>query len=264
MKRGEVFRATGPAPGSIIDVKLGAHANGTLAGAVIEFWYNCGAFPGGDIGAGTSLALSHYRVADAQITGWDVLSNMPSTASYRAPGAPQTNFAVECCIDELAQHLGLDPLDMRLKNAVRPGDPGPSGVPHGSIVYIECLEAAKAHPHWTAPLGAGQGRGIAGGQWMNYGGSSTAQVSVADDGSVLVTEGNPDIGGSRAAMAMMARIVAMVPAWGYFGPFSEVASQLLLAGFVPSDWAQSERACRAAGLGLAMPRPASTWYSQAG
>ena len=204
MTRGEVFRATGPAPGSIIDVKLGAHANGTLAGAVIEFWYNCGAFPGGDIGAGTSLALSHYRVADAQITGWDVLSNMPSTASYRAPGAPQTNFAVECCIDELAQHLGLDPLDMRLKNAVRPGDPGPSGVPHGAIGYIECLEAAKAHPHWTAPLGAGQGRGIAGGQWMNYGGSSTAQVSVADDGSVLVTEGNPDIGGSRASMAIMA------------------------------------------------------------
>ena len=204
MSRGEVFRATGPAPGSIIDVKLGAHADGTLAGAVIEFWYNCGAFPGGDIGGGASTALSHYRVPDAHITGWDVLSNMPSTAAYRAPGAPQMNFAVECCIDELAQQLGLDPLEMRLKNAVRLGDPGPAGVPHGAIGYIECLEAAKAHPHWTAPLGTGEGRGIAGGVWMNYGGPSTAQVSVADDGSVLVTEGSPDIGGSRASMAIMA------------------------------------------------------------
>ncbi len=204
MTRDEVFRASGPAPGSIIDIKLGAHADGTLAGAVIEFWFNCGAFPGGDVVYGAAMALGHYRVVDAHITGWDVLSNIPSTAAYRAPGAPQTTFAVEGCIDELAQQLGLDPLEMRLINAVKPGDPGLFGLPHGNVGYIECLEAAKAHPHWTAPLAAGQGRGIAGGLWMNFGGPSTAQVSVAGDGSVLVTEGSPDIGGSRASMAIMA------------------------------------------------------------
>ncbi|MES2492399.1 MAG: xanthine dehydrogenase family protein molybdopterin-binding subunit [Pseudomonadota bacterium] len=204
MSRGEVFRATGPAPGSIIDIRLGAQADGTLAGVEMEFWYNCGAFPGGDALYGVTMAVGHYRLADADITGWDVLSNMPSTAAYRAPGAPQTTFAVESCIDELAQQLGLDPLEMRLKNAVRQGDPGLFGLPHGNVGYIECLEAAKAHPHWTAPLKPGEGRGIAGGLWMNYGGPSTAQVSVADDGSVLVTEGSPDIGGSRASMAIMA------------------------------------------------------------
>lgn len=204
MSRGEVFRATGPAPGSITQIKLGANADGTLCGAQIEFWFHCGAFPGGDVVYGAAMALGHYRVADAHITGWDVLSNMPSTAAYRAPGAPQTTFAVESCIDELAEKLGLDPLEMRLKNAVKPGDPGLFGLPHGNVGYIECLEAAKAHPHWTAPLGANQGRGIAGGLWMNYGGPSSAQVSLADDGSVLVTEGSPDIGGSRASMALMA------------------------------------------------------------
>jgi CO/xanthine dehydrogenase Mo-binding subunit len=77
-------------------------------------------------------------------------------------------------------------------------------MPMGAIGFVECLEAAKAHPHYSAPLGPNQGRGIAGASWMNYGGPSTAEVSVAEDGSVLVATGSPDIGGSRASMAMMA------------------------------------------------------------
>lgn len=211
MSRGEVFRATGPAPGSVITLKLGAEADGTLCGAEMELLYHCGAFPGGDVVYGAVMSVGHYRIADTAIIGWDVLTNMPSTAAYRAPGAPQSTFAIESCIDELAQQLGLDPIDMRLKNAVKPGDPGLFGLPHGNVGYVECLEAAKAHPHWTAPLGPNQGRGVAGGVWMNYGGPSSAQVSVADDGSVLVTEGSPDIGGSRASMAIMAAETLGVP-----------------------------------------------------
>jgi len=136
---------------------------------------------------------------------------MPGIHAYRAPAAPQINFAVESAIDELAQKLGIDPIELRLRNAVRPGDPSFSGVPNGEIGYIECLEAAKAHPHWSAPLGPNQGRGVAGGYWINHSGASTAAASLAEDGSVLVTTGSPDIGGSRASMALMAAETLCIP-----------------------------------------------------
>ena len=204
MSRDEVFRASGPAPGGTMDIAMAADADGTITGVVMEFKLLGGAYPGSDTHSGAMSALGHYTIANCRITGWDVLCNTASTAAYRAPGAPQTSFPVESCIDELAIKLGIDPIDLRLKNAAKPGDVGLMGVAAGEIGYVECLEAAKAHPHYTAALGPNQGRGVAGGMWGNYGGPSTASVSLTEDGSVLVTTGSPDIGGSRAAMAIMA------------------------------------------------------------
>ena len=211
MKRDEVFCGSGPAPGGTIDVTIGAAADGTLLGATVEFWYRAGAFPGSDTHAAAGSALCHYRLDNSRITGWDVVCNMPSTHAYRAPGAPQVVFAVESCIDDLARQLGMDPIELRLKNAIRPGDPGAGGLPVGQIGMAECLEVARAHPHYTAPLEEGAGRGVAAGGWGNYGGQSTATVSLGSDGSVIVTTGSPDIGGSRAAMALMAAETLQVP-----------------------------------------------------
>jgi CO/xanthine dehydrogenase Mo-binding subunit len=73
------------------------------------------------------------------------------------------------------------------------------------------LEAARATEHLKAPLGPNQGRGIASGYWHNAGGESSAAVHVNEDGTVTVTEGHPDIGGSRASMAMMVAEVLGVP-----------------------------------------------------
>ncbi|MCC6827119.1 MAG: xanthine dehydrogenase family protein molybdopterin-binding subunit [Novosphingobium sp.] len=204
MSRGDVFRATGPAPGAVIDLKLAAAADGTLVAADMEFKYHAGAFPAGAAHPGVVGSVGHYRVENARLIGWDVLCNRPATKAYRAPGAPQVNFAVESAMDEIALKLGIDPIDLRLKNAVRPGDTQPDGAPFGAIGFVECLEAARAHPHYTAPLRANTARGIAAGYWFNYGGPSTAMVSLGEDGSVLVATGSPDIGGSRAAMAIMA------------------------------------------------------------
>jgi CO/xanthine dehydrogenase Mo-binding subunit len=211
MSRAEVFRGSGPAPGAEIDVTLGADKDGKLVAAKVEFVYSAGAFRNTDAFTGVMHSISHYNVPDFSLVGWEVLTNMPKHAAYRAPGAPQVNFAVESAMNELADKLGIDPIDLRLKNAVAPGDTGMMGAPIGHVGLIECLEAAKAHPHYTAPLGEGQGRAIACGSWMNYGGPSTASVSIADDGSVLVTEGNPDIGGSRASMAIMASETFGIP-----------------------------------------------------
>ncbi|MBV1687499.1 xanthine dehydrogenase family protein molybdopterin-binding subunit [Novosphingobium sp. G106] len=212
MRRDDVFRSTGPAPGAEIDITLAAAADGTLVGAEIELKYHGGAFPGAnEVYSGVGTGLGHYKVPNASIVGWNVLSNIPTMHAYRAPGAPQINFAVESAMDELAHKLGIDPIDLRLKNIVRPGDIGGSGVPLGAIGYAESLEAAKAHPHYSALLGPNQGRGVACGAWGNYGGASTAAVSLGEDGSVLVTEGSPDIGGSRASMAIMTAETLGIP-----------------------------------------------------
>jgi CO/xanthine dehydrogenase Mo-binding subunit len=211
MTREEVFRATGPAPGAEIDVAIGADAQGKVVSVEIEFQYTSGAFAGSDTWAGVMHSINHYAIADFKVTGWNVLCNMPKHAAYRAPGAPQINFAVESAMNELADKIGIDPIELRLKNAVKPGDPSMMGAPFGQIGLVECLEAAKAHPNYSAPLGPNQARGFACGTWMNYGGPSTASVTIADDGSVMVAEGNPDIGGSRASMAIMASETIGVP-----------------------------------------------------
>ena len=211
MTREDVFKASGPAPGAVIDVHLGADADGTLVAADVDFKYHSGAYPAVDAGSGVSSAISHYRIANSRVIGTEVLCNRPAAKAYRAPGAPQVNFAVESAVDELARKLGMDPLELRLKNAAGEGDPQLTGVPWGRIGWIECLEAARAHPHWSAPLGPNQGRGVAGGYWGNYGGPSTVVVSLTEDGTFTVATGSPDIGGSRAAMAMMAAEVLEVP-----------------------------------------------------
>jgi CO/xanthine dehydrogenase Mo-binding subunit len=211
MSRADVFRATGPAPGGEIDVELGADAEGNLVAAKIKLVYSAGAFRNTDAFSGTMHAVSHYKIPNCDLVGWEVLTNQPKHAAYRAPGAPQVNFAVESALNELADKLGMDPLEIRIKNAVEPGDPGIMGGTLGNIGLIECLEAAKAHPHYTAPLAEGHARAVACGAWMNYGGPSTASVSLAEDGSVLVATGSPDIGGSRASMAIMASETFGIP-----------------------------------------------------
>ncbi|WP_374569844.1 xanthine dehydrogenase family protein molybdopterin-binding subunit [Phenylobacterium sp.] len=204
MTRDEVFRATGPTSASVMHVKLGAKADGTITAAEVELKYQAGAFPGSPVGAGCMTALACYDIDNFTITGWDVVTNTPKVAAYRAPGAPIAAFAVESALDDLALKLGADPIELRLKNAVRDGAKASYGPTYRNIGFVETLEAIRDSEHYKAPLGPNQGRGVAAGFWFNVGGESTAAVHVSEDGSVAVVTGNPDIGGSRASMAMMA------------------------------------------------------------
>ena len=133
--------------------------------------------------------------------GFDVVSNRSKVAAYRAPGAPIGAYGVECVLDEVAEKLGMDPLALRLKNAAEEGTKAAHGPVFPRIGFKETIEAAMAHPHYSAPLGPNQGRGVASGFWFNAGGESSAQVNITEDGNVVVTTGHPDIGGSRASIA---------------------------------------------------------------
>jgi len=211
MSREEVFRATGPTSGGVILVKLGAKKDGTITAADVELKYQAGAFPGSPVGAGSMTALACYDIPNFRIVGWDVVTNSPKVAAYRAPGAPISAFGVESAMDELAQKLGMDPVDLRSKNGAKDGVKAAYGPTFQNIGYLDTLDAVKTHPNYAVPLGPNQGRGVAVGFWFNVGGESTAAVHLGDDGTATVVTGNPDIGGSRASMAIMAAEVLGIP-----------------------------------------------------
>src|SRR3979411_3253323 len=201
MTREEVMRATGPTSGSKSTVKIGAKKDGTIVAAQGTFYLQAGALPGSPIRGAVGCSFLPYDIPHVLSVGHTVLSNRSKVAAYRAPGAPIGAHAVECVLDELAEELKMDPLVLRLKNAARQGTKAAFGPGFPRIGYVETLEAAKAHPHYQAPLGKFQGRGVASGFWFNAGGESSAQVDITEDGNVVVTTGHPDIGGSRAAIA---------------------------------------------------------------
>ncbi|HXQ11599.1 MAG TPA: xanthine dehydrogenase family protein molybdopterin-binding subunit [Caulobacteraceae bacterium] len=211
MTRDEVFRATGPTSGAVMEVKLGAKNDGTITAADIVLKYQAGAFAGSPVGAGSMTAVACYNIPNVAITGYDVVTNTPKVAAYRAPGAPIAAFAIESAIDELARKLDMDPIEIRLKNGVADGMKAVYGPTYTNIGYLETVEAIKNHPHYAAPLGPNQGRGLAVGFWFNIGGESTGAVHINDDGSATVVTANPDIGGSRASMGMMAAEVLGLP-----------------------------------------------------
>jgi CO/xanthine dehydrogenase Mo-binding subunit len=203
MTREEVFRATGPTSGSFMKARIGAKRDGTLVAADVNIWMEAGAFPGSPSASAAMCALTPYRIDHFRIDAHDVVLNKPKVAAYRAPGAPMGAFAVESALDEIAQKLGMDPIELRLRNAVKEGDPTPVGSTLGPIGFRETLEAALKHPHYQAPLGPNQGRGVACGYWFNGGMQSSANVMLQPDGTAIVAIGNPDIGGTRASMALI-------------------------------------------------------------
>ncbi len=204
MSRDEVFRATGPTVSSSIDVKIGMTRDGRITAGEAHLRYSGGAFPCGTVDMGAQAAFAAYDLEAVRTLGYNALTNRPKEAAYRAPGAPQAIYAVESVVDELCQQLGLDPLEVRLKNAARKGTRSSYGPTFEDIGLVATLEAAKAHPHYSAPLAEGQGRGLSAGFWFNFGGNTCVTLNVNTDGTVGVTEGNPDIGGSRAAISQMA------------------------------------------------------------
>ncbi len=204
MSRAEVLRATGPTASSAIDVRIGMTKDGRITAGFAELRYQGGAYPGSPVDMGSMSAFAPYDLENVKTIGWDVVTNRPKQAAYRAPGAPMAAFAIESAIDELARGFGLDPLEVRLKNAAREGTRASYGPTYPAIGLEATLRTAHSHPHWTAPLGKNQGRGVACGFWFNFGGNTCVSLNITPDGTVTVSEGNPDIGGSRAAMSMMA------------------------------------------------------------
>ncbi|MBT5110274.1 MAG: xanthine dehydrogenase family protein molybdopterin-binding subunit [Rhodospirillaceae bacterium] len=204
MPRTDLFRATGPTSGANMVIKIGATKDGKITAGEAVLKFQAGAYAGSPVQPAAMCAFAPYDLENVKVVGYDVVTNRPKVAAYRAPGAPISGFAVESMVDELAKKLDIDPVELRLKNAAKEGTRAAYGPKFGPVGLVETLNAVKDTKHYKTKLGPNQGRGVASGFWFNIGGETSASMILNEDGTIELTVGTPDIGGSRASMAMMA------------------------------------------------------------
>jgi xanthine dehydrogenase molybdenum-binding subunit len=208
MSRKEVFESTCPAAGADMWVKMGADKNGKITAAQFHLAYQAGSFPGSPVSAGVQNGFAAYKVENFEVDGLDVVTNTQKMQSFRAPGQPPAAYAIEVVIDELAEKLGIDPIELRMKNAVREGDRMPTEMLFPRIACVELEEAMKDHPHYKTPLeGPNRGRGVAMSARSIGGEGGTphvANINVNSDGSITVISGSNDLSGTRTTVAMQA------------------------------------------------------------
>ena len=216
MTRQEEFIDGRPAPGCIITLKTGVTNDGQiLARQALAFW-DSGAMAGGSI-TRTVGVRGVYKIPHLKADAYGVYTNKSGTSAYRAPGMPQVVFAGESQLDELARQLGIDAVELRLKNMRQEGDRIPGGGQRGAVIepklsYRETLKAVADAVDWkNRTKGANQGWGVAIGDWTNNVGPGGMYVSVHEDGSVRIFHGSMDITGTDTAVAQIVAEVLTVP-----------------------------------------------------
>lgn len=201
LTRSELFQVAMSAP-SVAEIELGADEHGTFTGARIDIWFDNGTRRGGYSRGAAALLCGAYRLPAYVFHGRDVTTNKPPAMPYRAPSAVSF-YQLESAIDDLALRLDMDPIELRLRNACRAGDPSPIGA-WPVLGFVECLEAARAHPLVARPAGRGEGIGVAAGLWTGVGGPAFAGCLVEPDGGVTLQVGYADVSGTDTTLAMIA------------------------------------------------------------
>lgn len=205
MSRTEEFMAGTPAPGSVIEIKIGAKMDGTITAIQGRIIYDSGCYSGSPLTVGALIMGSYYQTDNLNIVGYEVLTNKPGVGAYRAPGAPQATFAIEQAVDEVAGLVGWDPLDFRIRNASEAGDLMANGEPWPRIGLKEVMETMRDHPLWKERgSDPSKGIGLAVGGWPGGIEPCAANIRVNTDGTLLVTLGHSDISGTNTTFAMLA------------------------------------------------------------
>ena len=204
--RDEVFRATGPAPDAYCWIKVGAKKTGEITAFEAKFYLDAGCLPGSALYVNNILVagLSPYKLPNFQADGYDVLTNKTRSQAYRAPGLPEGAFAIETALDELAQALDMDPIDLRIVNVTDDGAPMSDGMAMPVTRLKEILQDVKAHPAWSSPVPEGRGRGMAIGMRREGSGTSTAAIQLNADATFSLVVGSVDLTGTRTSMAQIA------------------------------------------------------------
>jgi CO/xanthine dehydrogenase Mo-binding subunit/aerobic-type carbon monoxide dehydrogenase small subunit (CoxS/CutS family) len=151
--REEQFTAATTRHAMRITVRLGARRDGTLTAMQLRTVADTGAYgnhASGVLFHSCNETISMYRCPAKRVDGWSVYTNTVPAGAFRGYGLSQSAFAVESALDELARSLGLDPLDVRRRNVVRPGDAllsardEPDDVEIASYGLAECLDLVQA------------------------------------------------------------------------------------------------------------------------
>jgi CO/xanthine dehydrogenase Mo-binding subunit len=209
LDRREEFIAIDMARHAVVtEVATAVKRDGTMLGRRCRLLLDTGAYAThgpacSDIG--TMMAAGPYRIPNLDIRAHALYTNRTPAGSTRAPTGPQICWAIEQHTDEIAEALGIDPLEVRLRNVAVAGDEGPTGQVFDAIGVKECVEEAARLAGWGEPLPEGEGVGLACGWWFSFPTASDAAVRVNTDGTVTIVTGAQENGsGAVSALRLLA------------------------------------------------------------
>jgi putative selenate reductase molybdopterin-binding subunit len=207
------LRATNTRHAAVLRIRTGVDADGRIlaheavtvfdGGAYAAAKGNVGLVPGGSL-----HTLAGYHVPAARVDVTSVYTNQVPGGHARAPGQPQNTFAAESHVDRIARALGIEPLELRLRNAIRTGGTDVLGRAWTDASMVDVVETLRRESGWDRPLPPGRGRGMAIGTRASPSGGrdATVELRVLDDGRVEVLAAVPEQGGG--AHTMLQRVVA--------------------------------------------------------
>ena len=210
--RREELEAGWPAPQVIIKLKTGVKRDGSLMALDAETVIDSGAYSGAVLAVSAVFLGSMYKWPSFDVRGFEVLTHKPSVAAYRAPVAPQTIFAIESHMEQIARDLNLDSVEFRMRHLIAPGDPMVNGQPWQSNGARQVLARLAEHPHWKTRTqwiaegknGKKRGVGLALGGWLGGLQPTGATVRLNPDGTLAVLTGPVDIAGTNISLAQIA------------------------------------------------------------
>ncbi len=216
-EREEVFTSTRQRHPFRIHLKTGMRKDGTILAQQFKVIADGGAYNSTAplmITLACYFIMLPYRLENLLFEGAHVYTNKPVGGAMRGHGIPQVRFAVEAQLDSIAEKMGIDPLEIRLKNAFHAGEPHPAKLLVQSCGFSETLEKAAEGIGWREKRGKlpfGRGVGLAGASFpsgvsnMSHI-SSGAIVKIERDGSVTLLTGAADIG--QGAETVISQIAA--------------------------------------------------------
>lgn len=211
----EELTAGTPRHPAVITIKSGVMRDGTIIAREALVVYNSGAYgafrPAVMDGMlpGANQAGGQYQIPNLHIDGRMVYTNTLPRGYMRSPGQPQAVFAVEAHTDLLARALGMDPLEFRIKNAMRNPDGSESIIPRLFRIAGDAIR-------WKDPKPPMVGRGVAIASRHMGGGKGSCAITVNPDGTVTAVTAAPDVGTGTQT------VVAAVVAESFGIPFEEV------------------------------------------
>ncbi len=207
LTRREDMTMTNPAQATRIELEIGADGDGRFTGLRSRMVFDTGAYSEWTVESiGAILIAGPYRWQAWDVKAFGVETNRVGTGSYRGPGGPQASFALESLIDDIATQLKLDPIEIRRRNAVVPGDVMVDGEPWVRLGTQEVLNAISEHPLWKGrdSLPEGEGVGLSLGVWPGGKEPAAAMCRLEGDGTVTIITGVVDMSGVGAGFATIA------------------------------------------------------------
>lgn len=217
----EEFVGSSPRHPAVIFLRTGVKKDGTFLAWEGRTFYNGGAYgaykPKGSM-TGALAILGSYATPHTRLQGYCVYTNQVPCGYFRAPGEPQTLFAVESHVDFIAEKLAIDPLELRMRNALKPGDSKGTGEPLEDPHCREVLKRLAKVSSWYRPHVRRRrnllfGRGMALGDRHVGAGESSCELIVKTPGEICLRTGVGDQGVGAYTMhrQLVAQIVGVNP-----------------------------------------------------